>query len=108
MRNFILVVTVGVLSTTALFAQSHSAVQPIKKVKLQSVFNSSVISINKANAKQLAALKGLGKKRARAIVLYRNTHGPFKSLAQLVRVKGVGNALLRRINKHNVGRFRLS
>ena len=58
--------------------------------------------------KQLTALKGLGKKRAQAIVSYRQAHGAFKSVAGLVKVKGIGQALLKKIYLKNQVKFTLS
>jgi competence protein ComEA len=49
------------------------------------------VNINSADAATLAReLKGVGLKRAQAIVDYRTTHGPFKSADELVLVKGMG------------------
>jgi competence protein ComEA len=44
-----------------------------------------VINLNQASVEELASqLKGIGRKRAQAIVNYRETQGPFISLEQLV------------------------
>jgi competence protein ComEA len=49
------------------------------------------VNINSADAVTLAReLKGVGLKRAQAIVDYRTKHGPFKSADELVLVKGLG------------------
>jgi competence protein ComEA len=49
------------------------------------------VNINSADAATLAReLKGVGLKRAQAIVDYRTKHGPFKSADELVLVKGLG------------------
>ena len=51
----------------------------------------ATININTASAKQIStALKGVGPKKAEAIVQYRKAHGPFKSLHELQSVKGIG------------------
>lgn len=51
------------------------------------------VNINTANAQQLAdALKGVGLKKAEAIVAYRKTVGKFISIDQLTEVKGIGKA----------------
>lgn len=47
--------------------------------------------INKASAKELTVIHGVGKKTAAKIVNYRNESGPFTSLSQLKQVKGIGN-----------------
>ena len=52
------------------------------------------LDINQATAEQLATVKGLGQKKASAIVKYRETNGRFKSLDELVKVKGIGQKAL--------------
>ncbi|QFR48866.1 helix-hairpin-helix domain-containing protein [Sulfurimonas lithotrophica] len=49
------------------------------------------IDINNADAKSLANLKGVGAKKAEAIVAYRNTNGCFSKLEDLANVKGIGS-----------------
>jgi competence protein ComEA len=49
------------------------------------------VNVNTANAQQIAkALNGVGIKKAEAIVAYRTQNGPFKSTADLMKVKGIG------------------
>lgn len=49
------------------------------------------VNINQADAATLSAsLKGIGVKKAQAIVEYRAIHGPFKTADDLVNVKGIG------------------
>ena len=53
------------------------------------------IDINNANAGFMAKhLKGVGIKKAEAIVVYRNKHGKFKKLDDLLLVKGIGKKIL--------------
>lgn len=48
------------------------------------------VDINSADAQALdAALQGVGPKKAEAIVADRDKNGPFKSLDDLTRVKGI-------------------
>jgi len=55
----------------------------------------SKVSINKASANVLSdALDGVGLKKARAIVAYREAHGRFKNIQELTLVKGIGEATL--------------
>jgi competence protein ComEA len=50
------------------------------------------VNINNADAATIAReLKGVGLKRAQAIVDYRAKHGPFKSADELALVKGLGH-----------------
>ena len=49
------------------------------------------ININKADINTLTgSFKGIGKKRAQAIVDYRDAHHGFKSIEELAEVKGIG------------------
>jgi competence protein ComEA len=46
------------------------------------------VDLNKATAKELMKVKGMGAARAKAIVMYRKKHGDFKSVDDLKEVKG--------------------
>lgn len=48
------------------------------------------ININKAGMDELVTLPYIGEVKAKAIIEYRNTHGPFKSVDELDNVKGIG------------------
>lgn len=55
------------------------------------------ININTAGATELASLNGIGKVKAESIVQYRETNGAFKSVDDLLLVKGIGNKTLETI-----------
>lgn len=49
------------------------------------------VDVNTADAKTLAtAMVGVGQKTAEAIVAYRSKNGPFKTVDDLTKVKGIG------------------
>lgn len=49
------------------------------------------INVNSADIKTLStSLKNIGQKKAARIVKYRTEHGEFKSLTDLMKVKGIG------------------
>jgi len=53
------------------------------------------VNINTADAATLAAaLDGVGASRAKAIVEYLESHGPFKSVDDLAQVKGIGERVV--------------
>lgn len=55
------------------------------------------IDLNKANASTLTgSFKGIGKKRAEAIIAYRDTHHGFKSIEELAEIKGLGQHFVER------------
>ena len=65
------------LLATGLFSMWAWAVQPV--------------NVNSASAEEISeALKGVGQSKAEAIVSYRNEHGEFKHVDELVNVKGIG------------------
>lgn len=60
--------------------------------------SSPKINVNNASSAELiGSLKGIGKKRADAIVKYRSEHGNFKSFEELAQVPGLGKNF---ISKH--------
>ena len=56
--------------------------------------HAQAIDINTATAKELEALKGIGAKKAEAIVKYRTEHGAFQSVDELRKVRGIGPKIL--------------
>ena len=48
------------------------------------------ININKATAKELQQIKGIGKTIAERIVQYREEQGLFKAPEEIMKVKGIG------------------
>jgi competence ComEA-like helix-hairpin-helix protein len=56
-----------------------------------------VVSLNTATEAELEQLPGIGPALAHAIVAERTAHGPFASVADLARVKGIGAATVRRL-----------
>jgi competence protein ComEA len=58
---------------------------------------SGLIDINAASAQELEALPAIGPVTAQAIVDYRLANGPFRSIEDIVDVKGIGQATLDKI-----------
>jgi len=52
------------------------------------------VDINSASKKELMGLKGIGEVKAEAIIAYRNAHGGFKSVDEIVNVTGIGQKTL--------------
>lgn len=52
----------------------------------------AAVDLNKANQAELESVKGIGPKKAKAIIDHRDKNGPFKSVDDLAKVKGFGKA----------------
>ncbi len=55
--------------------------------------------INHATLEDLVAVKGIGDKKASAIMAYLRRHGPIENMDELLRVRGVGVKLLERLKR---------
>lgn len=81
----------------------------IKSIVLTTLFALSTsfvfagpVNINTADAETLTMeIKGVGEKRAQAIIQHREAHGPFESVDDLVTVKGIGEKLVE-MNRDNM------
>jgi competence protein ComEA len=87
----------GLLGVPAVHAQEQKAVAvPVTSAaKVGAPATADRVNINTADAQMLAdKLKGVGDARAQEIVRHREAYGPFASAAELLEVKGIGQATL--------------
>ena len=59
-----------------------------------SAWSDEMVNINTATVKQLQKVDGIGKKIAVKIVAYREEHGAFSSVDDLLKVRGIGKKTL--------------
>ena len=52
----------------------------------------SIVNINTASISELKTLTGIGESKAKAIISYREKNGGFKSIDEIKKVSGIGNA----------------
>ena len=60
----------------------------------------AVVDINSAKEKDFTSLNGVGAKKAKNIVSYRKSNGCFKSVDDLVKVKGIGKKTIDKNRKN--------
>ena len=91
-RKILLSIQVVLLSA-ALFSSQSGVAQSATENETDEVIQQ--VNINEADANTIAdILVGVGASRATAIVQYREEHGRFTSLEQLLEVKGIGESTL--------------
>ncbi|MCK4609216.1 MAG: helix-hairpin-helix domain-containing protein [Gammaproteobacteria bacterium] len=61
------------------------------------------VDINSADVAALEALKGIGDKKAQAIVDYRTKNGAFKSVNDLTAVQGISDQFITKLKQDNSG-----
>ena len=74
-------------------ASSASSIQPPES----SASEPLQININTATEKELLQIPGILKMKARLILLYREEHGPFQTVEDLMNVEGIGPELFETI-----------
>ena len=78
-----------VLSLSSLLAMRADAAKGVN----------GVVNLNTAPAEVLALLPGVGPSKAAAILVYRGRR-PFRTVDELVRIKGIGRKMVRRLRPH--------
>lgn len=58
----------------------------------------AMVNVNAASAKELQTLPGIGRVTAQRIIDYRTAKGPFASLEDLLKVKGLGESTVQKIS----------
>ncbi|MBM3111172.1 ComEA family DNA-binding protein [Pseudomonas arcuscaelestis] len=100
MRNIVLSYLLLPLFASASFSLSaapatESVTSPVPVVATQQTV--ARLDLNTADVLTLqSTLAGIGKTKAEAIVAYREEHGAFTTVDELLEIKGIGKALLDR------------
>lgn len=58
------------------------------------LYAGGAVNINSADKETLMTIKGLGERRAEAIIQYRKENGPFTNIDQLAEIRGIGQSLI--------------
>ncbi|MFL1390266.1 ComEA family DNA-binding protein [Pseudomonas tritici] len=82
------------VTTTAAPSIKHETPTPIT-AQMSKAEQPAKVNLNAADAETLRRdLFGIGAAKAKAIVAYRESNGPFTAVDELLEVKGIGKALL--------------
>lgn len=89
--------TGSTIGTTAFASGQDTAASAISSMTGKAQGQIEKININTASIESLSKIPGLSPKAGEAITAYRDAHGAFKSLADLVNIDGIDAALLQKI-----------
>lgn len=73
---------------------------PAEGERPDSLLPDEVIDLNAADAYDLDRLPGIGPTKAEAILVYREEHGPFQSVDDLLSVSGIGEVTLENLRPY--------
>lgn len=91
----VLVIIAGLILWRLAPRSTHSSLQVLHADE-----TSFQLEINSATWVEWMQLEGIGETTARKIVLDREQNGPFASVDDVIRIKGIGPATLSKIRKH--------
>jgi competence protein ComEA len=91
---FALLTSFSITATAAPASKSEAGNAPVV-MEISPTAQSRKLDLNTADAATLQReLSGVGEAKAKSIVVYRESNGPFASVDELLEVKGIGKAIL--------------
>lgn len=92
-KSFLSAALFALLASVSIGGHAAQA-EPVAAAEV-AVAQTATINLNSADAETLTReLNGIGETKAKAIVAYREAHGPFGSVDELLEIKGIGAATL--------------
>ena len=74
---------------------------PIEETTVNNVASSERLNLNKATEQELMKLRGIGESKAKQIIEYRNKNGGFRSIEDIMKIKGIKKSAFNKI-KDNI------
>ena len=93
-KAFISAIAFALLTSVSTFGHAAAKAEAVD-ASPGVVIETGVVNLNTADVETLTReLAGIGASKAKAIIEYRNAHGPFVSVDELLEVKGIGASTL--------------
>lgn len=98
LRGGVLGLIIFSIACTSPSPRPYTLTSPIAQTGSHHILLGQPIDINTADAATLEALPGVGPSLAQTIIADRAQHGPFQSISDLNRVRGIGDKLLAKLS----------
>lgn len=99
-REAVIITNTAEASTVVSSVYTTKAAAAPTTVKIESTTTFLLLDINSATAEELTQLSGIGEHLAAEIIAYREEHGRFLNIEELMNVSGIGEATLANIREH--------
>ena len=87
--------------TTETITKTHEeAASPANESSRKLKKETTSVNINESSIEELTTISGIGESKAKAIIEYRTTNGPFKSIEEIKNVSGIGDKLYDKIKAY--------
>lgn len=73
---------------------------PANEISSEQKKETTSVNINESSIEELTTISGIGESKAKAIIEYRTTNGPFKSIEEIKNVSGIGDKLYDKIKAY--------
>lgn len=105
MKKSITYIITTLLTVLSIHSFAFDNDKPSTTLEPQKAISSEIliVNINQADPKALLSLKGIGKKKAQAIINYRQKNGDFTDINDLLNVQGIGKLVV----KENKNRLKI-
>lgn len=80
--------------------ETRQQAQPAERPEAPGMLEGEVLNLNTAPVADLTRLPGVGEKKAKAIVIWRESHGGFSAVEEILNVDGIGEKILEDINPY--------
>ncbi len=98
--SFLKIAMFGLLASAAVLAAAQDSAKTEKAGAQQNAAaetQTAKVNVNTADADSLQELPRIGPVMAQRIIEYRDEHGPFQTVDDLVKVRGIGEKTLERL-----------
>ena len=99
-REAVIITNTAEASTVVSSVYTTKAAAAPTTIKIESTTTFLLLDINSATAEELTQLSGIGEHLAAEIIAYREEHGRFLNIEELMNVSGIGEATFANIREH--------